>query len=138
MVVIRDNEWDLLKPHYSNGFFFSSHAYQESEAISIEMKHIYRQEPPVFINILNEIRNNALSDASANELNKRFVLDFIPEPDAGNISLTTHNNKADATNHAELAKMKTKILSYKAKIDGKFPDHAYPAKENLELKVGPR
>ncbi|WP_308992310.1 helix-turn-helix domain-containing protein [Mariniflexile litorale] len=134
--VIRDNEWDLLKPYYKNGFFFSSHAYQESDAISIELKHIYRQENPVFIEILNEIRNNVLTESSAKELNKRYIPNFIPEPDAGYISLTTHNNKAEATNNAELVKLKTKTFSYKAVVEGKFPDHAYPNSEKLELKVG--
>ena len=134
--VIKDNEWHLLKPFYANGFFFSSHAYQQCDAITIELKHIYRQENPKFIEILNEIRNNVLSDAAAKELNKRYIPDFIPEPDAGYISLTTHNNKAEATNRAELEKLKTKTVTYKAEVDGKFPEYAYPNQESLELKVG--
>lgn len=134
--VIKDNEWHLLKPFYANGFFFSSHAYQQCDAITIELKHIYRQENPKFIEILNEIRNNVLSGAAAKELNKRYIPDFIPEPDAGYISLTTHNNKAEATNRAELEKLKTKTVTYKAEVDGKFPEYAYPNNESLELKVG--
>ncbi|MFG6687606.1 helix-turn-helix domain-containing protein [Mariniflexile sp. HNIBRBA6329] len=134
--VIRDNEWELLKPYYNNGFFFSSHAYQSCDAISIELKHIYRQENPKFIEILNEIRNNVLSEVSAKELNKRYIPDFTPEPDAGYISLTTHNNKAETTNSAELAKLNTKTYTYKATIEGKFPEYSYPNSEQLELKVG--
>lgn len=134
--VIRDNEWELLKPYYKTGFFFSSHAYQACDAISIELKHIYRQENPKFIEILNEIRNNVLSDASAKELNKRYIPDFTPEPNAGYISLTTHNNKAEATNSAELAKLKTKTYIYNAEIEGKFPEYSYPNSDKLELKVG--
>ncbi|MBP0905223.1 helix-turn-helix domain-containing protein [Mariniflexile gromovii] len=134
--VIRDNEWDLLKHVYSNGFFFSSHAFQECHAITIELKHIYRQENPKFIEILNEIRNNALSEAAAEELNKRYIPDFIPEPDAGYISLTTHNNKAEATNKAELDKLKTKEFTYNATVEGKFPEFSYPNSESLKLKVG--
>jgi hypothetical protein len=134
--VIKDSEWHLLKTYYANGFFFSSHAYQQCDAITIELKHIYRQENPKFIEILNEIRNNVLSDAAAKELNKRFIPDFQPEPDAGYISLTTHNNKAESTNRAELEKLKTKTFTYKAEVDGKFPEYAYPNHESLELKVG--
>ena len=134
--VIKEQEWDLLKHVYKNGFFFSSHVYQQCNAITIELKHIYRQENPKFINILNEIRNNNLSEAAATELNKRYIPDFIPEPDAGYISLTTHNNKAEATNKTELNKLKTKSFTYKADVDGKFPEYAYPNKEHLELKVG--
>ncbi|MEP3836113.1 MAG: helix-turn-helix domain-containing protein [Algibacter sp.] len=134
--VIKEQEWELLKPYYANGFFFSSLAYKQCNAITIELKHIYRQENPKFIEILNEIRNNRLSIEGAEELNKRFVPDFTPEPDAGYISLTTHNNKAEATNRAELAKLTTKTLTYKAVVDGKFPEYAYPNNVALELKVG--
>ena len=134
--VIRDNEWDLLKHVYSNGFFFSSQAFQECHAITIELKHIYRQENPKFIEILNEIRNNVLSVAAAEELNKRFIPNFTPEPDAGYISLTTHNNKAEATNKTELDKLTTKEFIYNAKVEGKFPEFSYPNSESLKLKVG--
>ena len=134
--VIKDSEWELLKHIYSNGFFFSSKAFQECQAITIELKHIYRQENPKFIEILNEIRNNSLSTAAAEELNKRYIPNFIPEPDTGYISLTTHNNKAEATNEAELEKLKTKVFTYNAKVEGKFPDYAFPNNESLKLKVG--
>lgn len=134
--VIKEQEWELLKAHYRNGFFFSSHAYMQCEAISVELKHIYRQENPKFIDILNEIRNNKLSSASAEELNKRYISDFEPKPDAGYISLTTHNRKAEATNQAELDKLDSKIFTYKAQVEGKFPEYAYPNSESLDLKVG--
>ena len=134
--VIKEQEWDLLKQFYKNGFFFSSHAYQQCDAITIELKHIYRQDNPKFIEILNEIRNNALTELAAAELNKRYIPDFTPEPDAGYISLTTHNNKAEATNRTELNKLKTKTHTYRAEVEGKFPEYAYPNKDALELKVG--
>ncbi|UMB54797.1 helix-turn-helix domain-containing protein [Lutibacter sp. A64] len=134
--VIKENEWELLKPYYKNGFFFSSYAYQQSNAITVELKHVYRQNNETFIQILNEIRNNALSQASANELNKRYIPDFIPNEDDGYIDLTTHNNKAESVNRAALDKLTTKTQSYTATIEGKFPEYAYPNKEELILKVG--
>ena len=134
--VIKDDEWQLLKPYYKNGFFFSSHAYASCNAITVELKHIYRQDNPVFINILNEIRNNVLTEASADELNKRYLPDFVPDEADGYIALTTHNNRAEQTNLGELNKLKTKASSYKASVEGKFPEYAYPNKEDLTLKVG--
>lgn len=134
--VIKDNEWQLLKAHYNNGFFFSSHAYQKCNAITVELKHIYRQDNPKFINILNEIRNNTLTQESAQELNKCYQPDFVPNEKDGYIALTTHNNKAEQTNNAELLKLKTKTYTYKAVVEGKFPEYAYPNDEILELKVG--
>ncbi|HUH28677.1 helix-turn-helix domain-containing protein [Gelidibacter sp.] len=134
--VIRENEWQLLKTYYETGYFFSSHAYQNCHAITIELRHIYRQENPKFIEILNEIRNNTLSQASADELNKRYIKDFKPDPKEGYIALTTHNNRAEMVNASELEALTTKEHTYKAKVSGKFPDYAFPNKEELQLKVG--
>jgi len=134
--VIKEDEWYLLKPFYKNAFFFSSHAYQECHAITVELKHIFRQDNPKFIKILNEIRTNTLSEASAEELNKRYNPKFIPNEEDGYISLTTHNNRAEHTNNAELKKLKTETQTYNASITGKFPEYAYPNKEELVLKVG--
>ena len=134
--VIKENEWQLLKPFYKNGFFFSSHSYQQCNPITVELKHVYRQDNQKFIEILNEIRNNTLSQASADELNKRFLPDFVPNENDGYIDLTTHNHKAAKTNLIALNKLKTKAQTYKAIIEGKFPEFSYPNKEELVLKVG--
>ncbi|TGV00583.1 helix-turn-helix domain-containing protein [Flavivirga rizhaonensis] len=134
--IIKEDEWELLKPFYKNGFFFSSQAYIQSETITIELSHIYRQDNPKFINILNEIRTNTLTQASADELNKRYQPDFVPDEKEGYISLTTHNSKAEQTNNRELDKLKTKHYTYSATVEGKFPEYAYPNKEELTLKVG--
>ena len=134
--VIKENEWRLLQPFYKNAFFFSSQAYHNCNPLTIELKHIYRQENPLFINILNEIRNNNLSISSAIELNKRYLPDFEPNKEDGYISLTTHNNKARQSNKQELEKLEGKEYIYKAQIEGSFPEHSYPNKEELKLKVG--
>ncbi|WP_347924412.1 helix-turn-helix domain-containing protein [Pontimicrobium sp. SW4] len=134
--VIKENEWQLLKPFYKNAFFFSSQAYQNCNPLTIELRHIYRQENPLFINILNEIRNNNLSINSASELNKRYIPDFQPSKEEGYISLTTHNNKARQANKQELEKLEGKEQVYKAIVEGNFPEHSYPNKEELKLKVG--
>ncbi|WP_452220593.1 helix-turn-helix domain-containing protein [Lacinutrix salivirga] len=134
--VVKESEWQLLKPFYNNAFFFSSIAYKKCKAITIELKHIYRQDNPKFINILNEIRTNTLSIDSAKELNKRFNPNFKPKEDDGYISLTTHNIKAEQANTNELNKLTGKTTNYKAIVEGKFPEFSYPTNELLSLKVG--
>ncbi|NNE32255.1 MAG: AAA family ATPase [Winogradskyella sp.] len=134
--VVNEQEWTLLKPFYKNSYFFSSNAYQNCNAVTIELRHIYRQENPAFINILNEVRNNRLSQSSADELNKRFIPGFIPNENDGYISLTTHNHKATKLNRIELDKLKEKEFIYSAEIDGKFPEHSFPNRHELKLKVG--
>ncbi len=134
--VVKDNEWELLRPYYKTPYFFSSKTFQQCNAISIELKHIYRQDNDKFIGILNEIRNNKLSQKSADDLNERYLPNFAPANDEGYITLTTHNNRANNMNLLELEKTKSKSFCYTAKVEGKFPEYSFPTNEELELKVG--
>ena len=134
--VVKNDEWSILRQFYDTAFFFSSKAFQESAAIGIELKHIYRQDNAIFIGILNEIRHNNLSQKSLEILNERYQPDFKPKDDAGYITLTTHNNRANKMNLEELEGIKRKSHFFTASIDGDFPEHAYPTLEKLEFKVG--
>ncbi len=134
--VIKEDEWQLLKQYYTTGFFFGSKAFQNSNSLSIELKHIYRQESVHFIKILNEIRTDSLSRESIAELDSRYQSDFSSGNDDGYITLTTHNYRADNINSRELGKLKEKCFVYDAEIEGKFPEYMYPTHPELELKTG--
>ena len=134
--VVKNDEWSILRQYYDTAFFFSSKAFRESAAVGIELKHIYRQDNAIFIGILNEIRNNKLSQESLEILNERYQPDFKPKDDAGYITLTTHNNRANKMNLEELEGIKRTSHFFTASIDGDFPEHAYPTLEKLEFKVG--
>ena len=134
--VVKNNEWDLLRKHYETPFFFSSKAFQKCDAIGIELRHVYRQDNERFIEILNQIRNNKLTQRSEDELNKRYKPDFTPPRNEGYITLTTHNYRANEMNLLELEKIKSKSFFYKAEIKGKYPQYSFPTLVDLELKVG--
>uniref|UniRef100_UPI004049E6E8 helix-turn-helix domain-containing protein n=1 Tax=Gelidibacter sp. TaxID=2018083 RepID=UPI004049E6E8 len=134
--VVKDAEWQLLKAYYDTSFFFGSKAFKQCQPIYIELKHIYRQSNQDFINILNEIRNNRLSEQSAKALNTRFLPNFVHQKQDDFITLTTHNYKADQINDSELHQIRQKNYTYKAVVDGKFTEFSYPAPEILNLKVG--
>ena len=134
--IIKPNEWQLLKNHYENAYFFSSNSFKQSNAVKIELKKIYRQDDEKFITILNEIRTNQLSDKSIKVLNERYQPNFNPKKDEGYITLTTHNNRANTINQNELNKLPTKAYAFNAKITGKFSEYAYPTDQKLTLKKG--
>ena len=134
--VVKPNEWSLLQQHYNTVYFFSSKAYQEANVVSIELKHIYRQKNENFIRILNEIRNDNLSEESATILNQRFDPSFSPSKEEGYITLTTHNKRAHLINDSKLNTIKNKNYIFEAEISGKFNENAYPNDEKLALKIG--
>lgn len=134
--VVKPNEWSLLQQHYNTVYFFSSKAFQEANVVSIELKHIYRQKNKDFITILNEIRNDNLSEKSAKILNQRYNPTFSPDKEEGFITLTTHNKRANLINDSELNKLKTKSCFFEAEVSGKFNENSFPNDEKLALKVG--
>jgi len=134
--VVKDNEWNLIRPYYETVYFFSSRAFMESNAVSIELKHIYRQQNQKFIDILNEIRNNTISQNSIDELNKRYIPNFAPDDKEGYITLTTHNHQANEINRRKLDEISSNSTFYEAEVVGDFSEHNFPTHENLELKVG--
>ncbi|BBO82641.1 helicase [Desulfosarcina ovata subsp. sediminis] len=134
--VVRDEDWQLLSDYYATPYFFGSQALQQSELITIELKHIYRQADGHFINLLNQVRNAQVDPAAMDELNARHIPGFEPDAGEGYITLCTHNRNADAINDARLAAITGKTHTFKAEIDGDFPEHTYPTAGSLELKKG--
>ncbi|MFH1215750.1 MAG: helix-turn-helix domain-containing protein [Pseudomonadota bacterium] len=134
--VIKDFEWQILRDYYESGYFFSSNALGQTELVSIELKHIYRQSDLRFIELLNRVRDNRLDAESLSELNSRFVPNFVPEDDDGFITLGTHNRGVDAINESRLRTLPAKTHRFSADVEGDFPEYSYPTSATLELKEG--
>jgi hypothetical protein len=134
--VATDEEWRLLSQYYTSPYFFHSQAILQQQPVYIELDKIFRQTNGDFIRVLNEVRNNCLSDSGFKLLQSRYNPLFIPPNDDTYITLTTHNYKADQINAEELAKVKGKIYSFEAEIKGEYPEKSYPTEKTLDLKIG--
>ena len=134
--VIKEHEWRLLRDFYNSPYFFDSHVIKEDPPVYIEFDKIYRQSEEKFIDVLNKVRNNELDEEGRILLEKRFLPDFVRTKDDGYIILTTHNDRARGKNETALKSLASKSISYRAEIEGDFPESAYPAEEELLLKVG--
>jgi len=133
--VVKSHELQYLNPHYQSLFFFESLALKQNPPVYIELEKIYRQSDQQFIDVLNRLRNNDLTQQDADLLNTLYQPDFATEEE-GFIHVTTHNHKADVVNRDKLSKLKTKSRVFDAEITGDFPENMYPALEKLELKEG--
>lgn len=131
--VVRDEF--ILKQYYNSPFFFDSYALKELSLITLELTTVYRQKDEKFLEILNEIRDGAVSDIDFETLNERYLPDFEPT-DEPYVYLTSHNKMADEINQKKLAQLKGKSHFYNAEIIGNFNENQYPNEESLELKQG--
>ncbi|EMR02077.1 helix-turn-helix domain-containing protein [Cesiribacter andamanensis] len=134
--IAREEEWKLLRQHYSTVYFFGSQALQQSEYVPIMLQHIYRQRDETFINILNGIRENRLAGPLLQRLNERCQPGFSPAASEGYITLTTHNQQAQQINERELQQIGGKAHTFKAGVEGDFPEYNYPTELQLVLKKG--
>jgi PIF1-like helicase/Helix-turn-helix domain len=134
--VVKNEEWHVLKNYYQGVFFFHAHVIQKIQPLYISLKKIYRQSDDRFIGVLNNLRNNVIKEEDMEVLSKYVKPDFDLHAHPGYIYLTTHNRKADDINTRSLDNLHEKLYSYKAEVEGDFPDKMYPMEENLHLKVG--
>lgn len=134
--VVREEEWQTLRNYYTGKFFFHSHVIQQNPPLYIELSKIFRQTDDQFISVLNNLRNNEISQNDIAVLNQYVQPDFDLKSNKGYITLTTHNAKADAINADALEELGGKLVSLKAEIVDDFPDKIYPIDEYLHLKVG--
>jgi hypothetical protein len=134
--VVQDAEWKILSQSYNSPYFFDSRIIEAQAPAYIELNKIYRQSDEKFIEILNQVRNNEMTEGGLKILHSRYSPSFTASKEEGYIHLTTHNHKADSTNTNELVKLKGDLFSFKAIIDGDFSEKAFPADETLQLKIG--
>jgi len=134
--VIRDDEWRILKNYYQGKFFFHSQVVQQNPPLYIELDKIFRQTDDAFISVLNNLRNNKISNEDIVALNQYVQPNFDLKANKGYITLTTHNTKADLMNADALDSLEGKEWLYSPEIIGDFPDKIFPVEAQLRLKEG--
>ncbi len=134
--VIKNSEKALLKNFYDSGFFFEALALKNQPLAYIELDKIFRQSDPQFIDTLNKLRHNALTEADIDALNTHYLPANELQSLEGYIHITTHNRKAEEINLKELDSITGRMHHYSADITGDFPDNMYPLAERASFKVG--
>lgn len=76
----------------------------------IELQKVYRQTDPVFINILDRIRNNAATKQELDTLNGRYFPEFVPRNEDMYITLATRRDQVDFINEKDYRNFPVKNL----------------------------
>ncbi len=134
--VVKNEEWETLRNYYTSAWFYEAKALQADPLVYIELDKIFRQHDPVFINILNGLRNNVATSEDIDALNAHYKTEEEISEMSEVITLTTHNYKADEINQKELRHLTTPSLFIEARIEGEFPESMYPVLQKIELKEG--
>jgi len=134
--VVTSAEKTVFGSLYETPYFYSARVFQTLEIESVDLEKVYRQHDEEFISLLNQIRNNSITEEGLRLLNRRCIPDFEPPPGEFYIYLTTTNDMARRINDAQLAKLKTKRYTFTAEIEGDFGSEYLPTRIDLQVKVG--
>ncbi len=134
--VVRNEEQEILGRCYKSAWFYDAKALQDDPLVYIELDKIFRQHDQDFIDILNNLRNNTVSNQDIETLNKHYKSEHEINQLQEIITLTTHNYKADELNQKELRNLDTPSHLFDANLEGEFPESMYPVLSKLELKEG--
>ncbi|NTE04335.1 AAA family ATPase [Agrobacterium tumefaciens] len=133
---IAHDAWHILKDYYLSPYFFDSIILKRISLVTFELQKVYRQSDPLFLDILNRIRENTLTPALLNQLNEHYDPTLADAWKEDYITLTTHNNLVGQINTECLEKLEGEPHAFAAKVTGDFPKDAYPVDDVLHLKVG--
>lgn len=134
--VIKNDEREILLRYYPNPFFFSARVFQAMELVSIELKKVYRQTDPVFVNVLNHIRTNTAGAADLQLLNTRCNVSLAAHENDLYITLATRRDTVNFINEQKLAELPGNPTVLHGEIKGEFPENSLPTLIDLEVKTG--
>ena len=134
--VVRNEEQEILSRYYNSAWFYEAKALQSDPLVYIELDKIFRQHDQDFIYILNNLRNNTVTDQDIATLNQHYKSETEINQLKEVITLTTHNYKADELNQKELRNLDSPSHFFDAHLEGDFPESMYPVMSQLELKEG--
>ncbi|WP_018462208.1 ATP-dependent DNA helicase [Segatella paludivivens] len=134
--VLKEDEWKILQPYYPSKFFFDAKIFRRFQLISIELKKVYRQTDPLFIDILDRIRTSNINKADLDVLNKRVGKELDEKDSSLAITLSTRRDTVDFINNEKLKLIDEEPTMFYGIINGEFPQSSLPTPIELELKLG--
>lgn len=128
-----------LDDAFGGTFFFNAPAIHECGLEVYELTHVFRQKDPTFINILNQVREGAVSDQDLTLLNQRADVPMPTEDDKVAIIIAPRKDAVEKINEAKLNSIDDEpLFTYEAEITGDFRETDFPTQKTLQLKVGAR
>lgn len=129
----RDEE---LRKYYQENykwlFFFDGNAYNENNFEVIELKKVYRQDNPQFINMLNRVRTWEKSPDILKYFNSKVVPADQVNPKS--ILIATTNKIVNTKNVLELSKLPWPEFVSVAYISWDYPEEIYPTDKVIKIK----
>ncbi len=130
--VVDEKDKEIISKFYETGYFFESYAIKECNYLFIEFQTVYRQGDKTFVELLNRVRDNCVTDKDIAVINKRYKAKCNEDY----VHLVTHRRQAYAINQSRMEALPGRAYTFHGAKDGYFNYNDYPAPSQLTLKKG--
>mgnify|MGYP001574031932 CR=1 FL=1 len=129
--VVERDMGEVMNQIYKSPYFFDAKVMNNFDYEIIELKKVYRQTDPIFIEFLDKVRLGKLDDAGLELINARA--EKTKHEDS--IIITPTNRVADFINHERLDRLQSQNYNFKAKVEGEFKFGVTNLPIDLELNL---
>lgn len=132
-VIASKEERQYVDDHFKSRYFFDATILEQTGVSMIKLTNIFRQKDPEFINILNKIRDNTISQEDLDMLNAKC---YSPTRNSDDLMLCATNDQVKRINDTQIAKLPGNPITLTSEIIGKFNPKNCPVDETIVVKPG--
>jgi ATP-dependent DNA helicase PIF1 len=134
--VLPNNERELFNERWETPYFFSAHCYPDVHLTEVHLTTVWRQADPEFIDILNDVREGAVTKETLDRLNGNVDPEFNAPDDW--VTLTAFRRNVERINARKLAELPTEKFVSRAVYQGETSGFTFSGTEELHYAVGAR
>lgn len=136
--VVTGDEGAILEERFGGAYFFHAPAFRGGEFALLALKHVFRQDDPKFLALLNALRAGKLTPMDESVLKDLVRGRSAIDASRTHVVLTPNNANAARINQARLDELPGAPHLFAAAIEGEFDNKSYPTDAALTLKKGAR
>jgi hypothetical protein len=137
-VLVDPEEKKMIYARYKSEFFFHAKCWENNKFQTIALTHVFRQSDPIFVNLLNDIKNNRLAPFDLDRLNNTCYRDQEKFTPNDGIMLCSTNKTANQVNSVMIDRLEGDLIRLEGKIKGSFNPKNCPVEPIIDLKIGCR
>lgn len=132
-VITSKEERQYVDDHFKSRYFFDATILEQTGASMIKLTNIFRQKDPEFIDILNKIRDNTITQEDLDMLNDKC---YSPTRNPDDLMLCATNDQVKRINDTQIAKLPGDPIALTSEITDKFNPKNCPVDETIVVKPG--
>lgn len=124
-----------FKKKYISPYFFNASVLQGNPLMQLEFTEVFRQSDPKFIELLNAVRTNTITEDQLDLLNEHCNALYSESGDEY-ITITSHVRDAEEVNRKMLESLQGPLYCLEGSVKGDLKEYFFPVDKVFHVKIG--